>query len=117
MLPYARIYIPRMHIRVATEDAAETALLYGAVSGATASALASLGHLRPTKVNTRHATIVADYLTTTPSVDIKFVAKVGFLRSMRVLPPVLKKELPPFLAFVRERRRKEKERLRQTTKL
>lgn len=117
MLPYTKIYIARMHIRVASADAAETALLYGAVSGATASALASLGHLRPTKVNTRHATIVADYLSTTPSVDVKFVASAGFLRAMRVLPPVLKKELPPFLTFIRERKKREKDRLRHTTKL
>ena len=27
MLPYAKLYIPRMHIRVASGDAAETALL------------------------------------------------------------------------------------------
>ncbi|MBQ3064157.1 MAG: hypothetical protein IJC99_05090 [Clostridia bacterium] len=117
MLPYAKIYVPHMHIRVAAEDAAETALLYGAVSGATASALASLGHLRPTKINTKRATIVADYLSTASSVDVKFVASAGFLRAMRVLPPVLKKELPAFLTFVRERKRKEKERLRNTTKL
>lgn len=117
MLPYASIYIPRMHIRVASEDAAETALLYGAVSGATASAIASLGHLRPTKINKHRATIVADYLSATPEVDVKFVASVSFLRAMRVLPPVLKKELPPFLAFIRERKRKERERLRTVTKL
>ena len=117
MLPYAKIYVPRMHIRVASEDAAQTAILYGAVSGATASALAYLGSIRPTKVNTNHATIVADYLATAPSVDVKFVASTAFLRAMRVLPPVLKKELPPLLAFIRERKQREKKRLRTTKKL
>ena len=106
-----------MHIRVASGDAAETALLYGAVSGATASALASLGHLRPTKVNTKHATVVADYLADASEVDVKFVASAGFLRAMRVLPPVLKKELPPYLAFIRERKKREKERLHNATRL
>ena len=117
LLPYAKIYIPHMHIRVASEDAAETALLYGAVSGATASAIASLAHMRPTKINKRHATIVADYLSATPEVDVKFVASAGFLRAVRVLPPVLKKELPPFMSFIRARKKKEKERLHTATKL
>ena len=117
ILPYAKLYIPRMHIRVASKDAAETALLYGAVSGATASALASLGHLRPTKINTKHATVVADYLADTPEVDVKFVASAGFMRAMRVLPPVLKKELPAFLTFIRERKKREKERLHNVTRL
>ena len=115
MLPYARAYVPRMKIRVATGDAASTAMLYGAVSTAAASALTSLEHLMPLRTKRKNMSVVADYFAEKSTADVKVVASASLYRAVRVLRPVLNKELPPFIAFTRKRHKKERERLHANT--
>ena len=63
----------RLHIRVATGDAATTAVLYGAVSASLAYLLAALDRVTDLKTKPRDVSVFADYLSERSHVDLKLI--------------------------------------------
>lgn len=63
----------RIHLRVATGDAATTALAYGAASASLAFLLAALDRVTRLRAKPGDVLVVADYLSERPSADIKLI--------------------------------------------
>ena len=70
---HLRLTAARLHIRVATGDAATTAVLYGSVSASLAYLLAALDRVTDLKAKPRDVSVFADYLADKPAVDMKLV--------------------------------------------
>ena len=83
---HLKLKTARLHIRVATGDAAKTALLYGAASGALASTLAVLDRFTKLRPGKKHSvSLVADYLAEKPSADVKIVFSMNLLGGLSTL--------------------------------
>lgn len=69
----------RLHIRVATGDAATTAILYGAVSASLSYLLLALDRATRLRAKPRDVSVTADYLAERSTADIKlvFTMRVG----------------------------------------
>lgn len=76
---HLHLYAARLDVRVATGDAASTAVLYGAVSAALAGLLAALDTVAEVRARPPRVRVTADYLHDTPSIDAKlvFYVRVG----------------------------------------
>lgn len=70
---HLRLTAARLHIRVATGDAATTAVLYGAVSASLAYLLAALDRVTDLRTKPHDVSVYADYLTERSHVDVKLV--------------------------------------------
>ena len=70
---HLKLTAARLHIRVATGDAASTAILYGAVSGVLASLLALLDRITALRAAPPQVSVTADYLAEKPSADVRLV--------------------------------------------
>lgn len=70
---HLRLKAARIKIRVATGDAATTAILYGAVGASLSYLLAALSRVVRLKAAPRDIGVVADYLSEKSSTDIKLV--------------------------------------------
>ncbi len=87
----------RLHIRVATGDAATTAILYGAVSASLSYLLAALDRTVNLKSKPHDISVFADYLREKSSADIKLVFSMRSIGALSLLFSVM-------LAFVKEKR-------------
>lgn len=70
---HLRLRAARLHIRVATGDAAKTAVLYGAVSGALSGVLALLDRVTVLRAKPPEVAVYADYLSEHSRADIRLV--------------------------------------------
>ena len=70
---HLRLHAARLHVRVATGDAAQTALLYGAVSGSLSLLLAGLDRITRLKAVTPDVSVAPDFLAERSVADIKLV--------------------------------------------
>ena len=70
---HLRLKAARIHLRVATGDAATTALAYGATSASLSFLLAALDRVTKLRAKPGDVLLVADYLSERPSADIKLV--------------------------------------------
>lgn len=70
---HLHLKVARMHIRVATGDAATTAILYGATSASLAYLLAALDRVTSLKTKPREMGVFADYLHEKSSIDLKLI--------------------------------------------
>lgn len=70
---HLRLKAARLHIRVATGDAATTAVLYGAVSASLAYLLAALDRVTDLKTKPRDVSVFADYLSERSYVNLRLV--------------------------------------------
>lgn len=70
---HLRLKAARLHIRVATGDAATTAILYGAVSASLAYLLAALDRVTDLRTKPRDVSVFADYLSERSHVDLRLV--------------------------------------------
>ncbi|MBQ9098214.1 MAG: DUF2953 domain-containing protein [Clostridia bacterium] len=68
---HLRLKAARIHIKVATGDAASTAVLYGVVCQSLAYLLALLDRVTKLKASPTDVSVTADYLADWPSADIK----------------------------------------------
>ncbi len=93
---HLRLTAARLHIRVATGDAATTAILYGAVSASLAYLLAALDRVTDLKTKPREMSVFADYLSEKPSVDLKLVFSMRVWEALALLFSVA-------LAFIKTR--------------
>jgi hypothetical protein len=75
---HLHVKLAKLHIKVATGDAAQTAILYGAVSGAVAcliellDSITNLSHLK-----TKSISIVPDYLSDKSDVDVNISLSIS----------------------------------------
>ena len=97
-----RLRAARVHIRVATGDAATTAMLYGAVCATLSYLLAFLDRFTRLKTTEESTVVVADYLAQAPSADVKLVL------SMRVWAAIVL--LARSLHDMKQRKQKTKDR-------
>ncbi len=70
---HLRLAAARLHIRVATGDAATTAVLYGAVSASLAYLLAALDRVTDLRTKPHDVSVYADYLAERSHVDVKLI--------------------------------------------
>lgn len=70
---HLRLHAARLHVCVATGDAASTAVLYGAVSGAVSDLLAGLDQVTRLKAVTPDVCVEPDFLRERSAADIKLV--------------------------------------------
>lgn len=70
---YLHLKASRIYVRVATGDAAETAVLYGAVSGAVTYLLAILDRITLLHVKEKTVYVFPDYLADSSAADIRIV--------------------------------------------
>ena len=82
---HLRLRAARLHIRVATGDAATTAILYGAVSGVLASLLALLDRATVLRARSPQVAVIADYLSEKPSADVKLVFSLRIFGILSIL--------------------------------
>ncbi len=99
-LGHLRIRTARIRIRVATGDAASTAVLFGAVNGGVALLLETLDAFGKLKVTRRDKIeVIPDYLATETAVDIRLLFS---LRVWQILDILLK----AFLAYIKIKNKK-----------
>ncbi len=68
---HLRLHAARVHLYVATGDAATTAVAYGAVSASLAYLVAALERVMKVRARRGNVRVVADYLSETPRADVK----------------------------------------------
>lgn len=68
---HLRLHAARIHLYVATGDAATTAIAYGAVSASLAYLIAALEKVMKVRARRGDVSVVADYLSETPRADVK----------------------------------------------
>ena len=73
ILRAVHIRVKRLYVKIATDDAAKTALLYGAASGAVAHLIALFESLTKTTVARGGANVVADFCGTESTLDAHVV--------------------------------------------
>jgi hypothetical protein len=82
---YLRLHAARLHIRVATGDAAETAVLYGVVCQSLSYLLALFDRVTRLKAVTPDVSVTADYLAEKPSADVKLVFSLRVFGAIAIL--------------------------------
>lgn len=73
---HLKLRAARLHIRVATGDAATTAVLYGAVSGSLAYLLALLDRVTRLHAAPPQVSVTADYLSERSTADVRLVFSI-----------------------------------------
>lgn len=73
---HLRLTAARLHVRVATGDAATTAILYGAISASLSYLLLALDRVTHLRAKPRDISVCADYLSQRSSTDIKLTFKM-----------------------------------------
>jgi len=93
---YVRVKVCHVKIKVATDDAAKTAQLYGTVSGAVWSALEFLSYNMNVKRCDKKVEIYPDFTSTEFCADIKLVLKIKPIHAigavMHLLPILTKRK-------------------------
>lgn len=82
---HLRLHAARLHIRVATGDAAETAVLYGVVCQSLSYLLALFDRVTKLKAVTPDVSVTADYLAEKPHADVKLVFSLRVLGAIVIL--------------------------------
>lgn len=93
-----RLHIRRMHIRVASDNAADTAVLYGIIMASTSCILQWLqDHFIPILRKEGSMQIQADYLSEKPQVDIDMTCSIRLYRALGIVIRMM-------IAYGREKR-------------
>lgn len=82
---HLRLHAARLHIRVATGDAAQTAVLYGVVCQSLSYLLALFDRVTKLKAVTPDVSVTADYLAEKPSADVKLVFSLRVWGAIAIL--------------------------------
>ena len=86
---HLRLTAARLHVRVATGDAATTAVLYGAVSASLSYLLLALGRVTHLRAKPRDISVCADYLSEKSAVDIRLIFKMRVWGALALLLSLL----------------------------
>lgn len=93
---YARLKLAYLDLKVATEDAAKTALVYGTLSGAVYSALEFLDSFLNVKKNYQKISVYPDFSDTKTKVSLKIIISIKpihvLLAAMHLLPMLAEKQ-------------------------
>ena len=84
-----RLHAARLHIRVATGDAASTAVLYGAVSGTLACLFHALEQVTRLKAVEPDVAVIADYLSERSSADVKLIFSIRVWSALTLIVTAL----------------------------
>lgn len=82
---HLRLHAARLHIRVATGDAAQTAVLYGVVCQSLSYLLALFDRVTKLKAVTPDVSVTADYLAEKPSADVRLVFSLRVWGAIAIL--------------------------------
>ena len=82
---HLRLHAARLHVRVATGDAATTAIAYGAVSQSLAYLLFALDKVTRLKAQPPDVAVIADFLGERPSADIHILLSIRVWRAIATL--------------------------------
>lgn len=95
-LRYARLKVSFLDLKIATEDAANTALLYGAVSTAVYTAIEFLDNFITIKKSYKKIAVYPDFAGTQTKVNLKIVISIKpihvLLAAMHLLPSLAEKQ-------------------------
>lgn len=106
---HLRLHAARLHITVATGDAAKTAVLYGAVCQTLAYLLAMLDRITRLKAPPPDVAVEADFLGERPSADVKLIFSISLGAAMLTLFSVAFAYLKAKADRKQRRKQKEKE--------
>lgn len=82
---HLRLQTARLHIRVASDDAAKTAILYGVVCQSVAYLLAALDNVTKLKSTTTQVSVEPDFLAEKSSADVRIVLSVRVFGALMIL--------------------------------
>ena len=82
---HLRLHAARLHVRVATGDAATTAVSYGVVCQSLSYLLALLDRVTKLKAVTPDVSVTADYLAEKPSADVDLVFSLRVLGALAIV--------------------------------
>ena len=82
---HLRLHAARLHVRVATGDAAQTAVLYGVICQSLSYLLALLDRVTRLKAVTPDVSVTADYLAEKPSADVRIVFSLRVWGALAIL--------------------------------
>lgn len=82
---HLRLHAARLHVRVATGDAAKTAILYGAVCQSLSYLLALLDRVTHLKAATPDVAVTADYLCEKSDADVHLIFSVRVIGILAIL--------------------------------
>ena len=85
---HLRLQAAALHIRVATGDAARTAILYGAVCQSLAYLLALLDRVTRLRATEPDVSVESDYLSEKSSADVHLVFSIRIIGALAILFPV-----------------------------
>ena len=94
---HLRLYVRELEVRVATGDAAKTAVLYGAVAASLSYLTEGVRRVSRLKIGKSVTGVVADYLGERPSAHIDLSFSLSFFRGLALL-------FTFFSTFVRRKR-------------
>ena len=109
---HLKLTAARLHVRVATGDAATTAILYGAVSASLSYLLLALGRVTRLRAKPHDISVAADYLAERSSADIKLIFAMRVWGALALLFSLLFTFLKS--KFTHKRARRTKARANQT---
>ena len=82
---HLRLRAARLHLRVATGDAAKTAILYGAVCQTLSYLLALLDHVTRLKAAEPDVAVTADYLSEKSEADVHLIFSLRLIGALAIL--------------------------------
>ena len=88
-IKYARIKVVRIKISIGTDDCAETAMLYGAISSALYSLLEFFDSFLFVKKSYRNIGVFPDFTSDRCRVDMKLVLKIKIIHLLLILVGIL----------------------------
>ena len=105
---HLRLNATRVHLYVATGDAAATAVAYGAVSASLAYLIAALERVMKVRARRGDVTVIADYLSEKPRADVKLRFSMSLGSALALLVALALSYLKKRRAQKKARREKEK---------
>ncbi len=106
---HLHLRVARLHVRVATGDAATTAILYGGVCASLAYLLAALDRVTALKAHSRETSVFADYLSEKSSIDLKLIFSLRVWGALALL-------FSAALTFIKTRRQQKAARRKAAAK-
>ena len=106
---HLRLHAARLHIRVATGDAATTAIAYGAIAQSTAYLLGALGEVTRLRADSDDVCVVADFTGERSAADVRIVLSIRVWGALATMLGVVLSYLRTKHAIKHTRQKKSKQ--------
>ena len=106
---HLRLHAARLHIRVATGDAATTAIAYGAVSQSAAYLLGALGEVTRLRADPDDVCVVADFTAERSTVDVRIILSIRIFGALATVLGVIFSYLRTKLGIKAARKKRTKQ--------